>query len=363
MLEIETQWQRPLQSAICEHCDWNYLLSPNQEMPICPHCYRQRLTVLDEADLEPGGAPELVVPFSVSTDQVVKGLTEFSKRFHFSPKDLQAEILAERMRRVFIPAWLVDSDVTAVWQAEAGFDYQVVSHQESFAGNNWQTKEVKETKIRWEARAGQLQRRYDNVRAPALEEIGGVRARLGSFGSDGAQLYQQEMLEETLVRLPNRDRQDAWPDTQPSFMELAAGECREAAEADHIRQYKWQAQYANQNWSLLLLPVYSTWYFDDDQQPRPVLINGRTGQLSGIMRASMKQAKRATTMIAIAAALLFLLTLVLLFFEPSLAFLTAVLAFAAGLSAIWPIAYVSRFNRDQKADMPFDNLRHPTKNS
>jgi len=347
MLEIEAQWQRLLQAAICGYCDWNYLLPPGEEMPVCPHCYRQKLTSLNEEDLEKSSAPELVVPFSVSTDTVEARLSEFSKRFHFSPKDLQAKSLVARMRRVYIPAWLVDSEVAAVWQAEAGFNYQVVSHQESFAGNSWQTKEVEETKVRWEARAGQLQRRYNNVRAPALEEIGDVRAKLGFFESDGAQVYRQEMLENALVRLPNRDRLDAWPDTQPTFMELAAGECREAAGADHIRQYKWQAQFANQHWSLLLLPVYSSWYYDDEQQPQPVLLNGRTGQISGAMRASMKQAKRATTIIAIAAGLLFLLTLVLLFFEPSLALLTAVLAFAAGFGAIWPIAYVSRFNREQ----------------
>ena len=362
MSEIEAQWQRPLQAAICEHCDWNYLFSPGEEMPVCPHCYRERLTHLDEEELEASGVPELVVPFSVSNDRVVSGLNNFSKRFHFSPKDLQAKMLVERMRRVFIPAWLVDSDVAAAWQAEAGFNYQVVSHQENFAGNSWQTKEVKETKIRWESRAGQLQRRYDNVRAPALEEIGDVRAKLGSFERDDAQAYRQEMLEQTLIRLPNRDRQDAWPDTQPLFMELAAGECREAAGADHIRQYKWQAQYANQDWSLLLLPVYSTWYYDDDQQPQPVLINGRTGKLSGVMRASMKQAKRATTLIAIGAGLLFLLTLILLFFEPSLALLTALFAFAAGLGAIWPIAYVSRFNRDQTEDIPLENSQQLTEN-
>ena len=352
MQRIKSTWQRPLQGAICEYCDWSYLLSPAEEMPICPHCYQTTLTPLGDDDLDQNSAPELILPFAVVDDHVQEQLHSFCKSFRFTPRDLQAKNLQNRLRRVFIPSWLVDSDVTAFWQAEAGFDYQVVSHQESFQNNGWHSREVQETKIRWEARAGQLQRHYDNVSAPALEEIGGVQAHLGSFARKEAVTYQQEMLEKSLIRLPNRDRIDAWPDTHPKFKELAAAECRDAARADHIRQYKWQAQYENQQWSLLLLPVYSTYYFDDHQQPVPILLNGRTGQFSGIKRASMKKAKRATTILAILAGLLFLLTLALLFLGSSLLLLTAVLTFFVGIGAILPIAYVSRFNRDQKQDIP-----------
>ena len=133
---------------------------------------------------------------------------------------------------------------------------------------------------------------------------------------------------------------------------MAADECREATKADHIRQYKWQAQYEGRQWSLLLLPVYSTWYLDDSRRPVPILLHGRTGQLSGIKRASMKRAKRVTVLLAVLAGLLFLLTLALLLLEPSLTLLTAVLTFFAGIGAIFPIAYVSFFNRNQAVDIP-----------
>lgn len=349
---IEATWQRPLQAAICEKCDWRYLLPADMSLPICPHCYRETLVALDDEDVQQYASPELVVPFAISEDRVAAQLKSFDRQFRFSPADLQAASLITRLRQVYIPAWIVDSDVKAIWQAEAGFDYQVVSHQENFAGDSWQTKEVKETRIRWEARAGRLQRHYDNVRAPALEEISDVRERLGSFASDGAQPYDQGILDQALVRLPNRDRQDAWPDTHPTFKALAEEECRAASGADHIRQFKWQAQFKNQNWSLLLLPVFSTWYVDDDDEPQPVLLNGRTGQIWGVMRASMKKARRATLIIGLLAALLFILTIVLAFVEPSLAFFSAFIGFGVGMAAIWPVIYVSRFNRQHAYQPP-----------
>lgn len=353
MQNMKPTWQRPLQGAICEQCDWRYLLPEAEEMPICPHCYQDTLTPLEESHLLEVSPPELILPFDVSTARVQEQLGRFAKSFLFTPHDLRAETLNSRLRRVYLPAWLVDSDVAAVWQAEAGFDYQVVSHQESFHDESWQTHEVTETKIRWEARAGQLQRHYDNIHAPALEEIADVRSRLGSFDRDKAVPYKAELLQQSLVRLPNRDPIDAWPDTHPAFKELAAAECREAAGADHIRQFRWQAEYANQRWSLLLVPVYSTWYLDDDRQSLPLLLNGRTGHFFGVKRASRKKARRAALILATLATLFFLLTVALLFLEPSLILLTALLAFLTAICAILPIAYVSRFNRSQAIDIPF----------
>ena len=47
-----------------------------------------------------------------------------------------------------------------------------------------------------------------------------------------------------------------------------------------------------------------------------------------------------------------LLTLALLWLEPSLTLLTTVLTFFVGVGAIFPLAYVSRFNREQVVDIP-----------
>ena len=65
MQEIEDKWQRLLQGAICATCDWSYLLSPGEEMPVCPHCYQATISPLTEDDLGQISAPELVVPFTV----------------------------------------------------------------------------------------------------------------------------------------------------------------------------------------------------------------------------------------------------------------------------------------------------------
>ena len=160
-------------------------------------------------------------------------------------------------------------------------------------------------------------------------------------------------MEGALVRLPNRDTIDAWPDAQPPMQKRAMGECQVASGAEHIRQYGWQPDFSGQNWTLLLLPVYSTYYLDDDDQPQPVLLNGRTGQITGTKKASMKRAKKYTRNLAILAALCFIVTMVLLYLRPNLAMLSFFLTLFLGLGAIVPVAQASRFNRSQQFDMPF----------
>jgi hypothetical protein len=352
-LETETSWHKVLKAANCPVCDWTYLISPAVETAVCPHCYRAELDELTAEDLPDFYRPELVIPFNVSDDRITNAIADFSRSFRFSPNDLKTGVLKNRLRKVFIPTWLVDSDVSANWHAEAGFDYQVVSHQESYDVGGWTTEEVRETRIRWEPRVGRLQRSYENLRAPAIDEVAQIDDELGRFDDNESESYKADLIEDTLVRLPNRDQLDAWPDTHPRFKQLAAAECRRASAADHIRQFDWQAVYENQRWGLLLLPVYSTWYLDDDDQPVSVLLNGQNGRLAGLKRASMKKARRATTLLALAASLFFLLTILLLWLEPGLVPLTGLVTVFMALSAILPLVYVSQFNRSHHREMLF----------
>ena len=110
--------------------------------------------------------------------------------------------------------------------------------------------------------------------------------------------------------------------------------------------------------TLLLLPVYATFYRDDEGQPQRVLINGQTGQLSGVRRGSMKRAQRTSLVIGIVALVLFLLSVgaaVLgAMVPPALAIgvVGAVMAVLIGIGAIIPIARVWSFNRRESRATP-----------
>ncbi|MFQ5614736.1 MAG: hypothetical protein ACE5H9_21660, partial [Anaerolineae bacterium] len=346
--------------ALCEHCDWAYLLPPDGPPPVCPHCFREKLTPLNEG-LDPlpyAHPPELLLPFAVSAEIVARRIRGFAGDIRFAPADLKPDRLRARLQRIYLPMWLVDSRVQATWQAEVGFDYEVVSHQESFdeKRGGWVSREVTETRIRWEPRLGRLTRTYDNIPAPALEEHAALSAKLGPFKVDAARPFQAGDLARARVRLPDRPPADAWPETLPAIRAAAAEECRRAAGADHIREFRWTATYPDRNWTLLLLPLLATFYLDDDNRPQPVLIHGQTGRISGVRRASMKRAQRMALVIVALAAVIFAFSLLLALgslLESALLVLAGLgmgLAVFVGLLAIVPVFLAWGFNRGETED-------------
>ncbi len=326
----------------------------------CPHCYVESLTPLntDINQLPAIHPPEAYLPFQVSDQQVQESIARFAGRIPLAPADLKPQHLRQRLRRVYFPRWLVDADVQATWRGEVGFYYEVVTHEERYddTRRNWQTKQVTETKVRWEPRMGSLQRSYHNVAAPALDEDPQIGRALGRFKINLAKPFNQGVLKEALVTLPNRSTEDAWPDAVPGFQQNGVRECREAAGGDKIREFKWRPSYSERHWTQLLLPVYSTYYLDDDDIPRPVLIHGQSGRTSGVRRSSLKRARR----IALIAGILALISVILgtalatagyLLAEPNvqtIGLLGIGLTMVLGLGSLLPIAISWSFNRGQR---------------
>lgn len=355
--DLPAGWGAGMETVVCERCDWTYLISGDALPPRCPHCFRAPLSQVpgQSGNLAYNQPPERYLSFNLNGETLARSIQNFASGIWFAPPDLNASTLAHRLERIYLPVWLVDAQVQAPWQAEVGYDYQVVSHRERFdeRRGGWATQEVTETRIRWEPRLGRLQREYHNISAPALEEHQEVRRRLGDFHPQASQPYQAQALAETAVRLPNRSPQDAWPEAVPAFQAAAADECRQAAAADHLRDFRWKPEFSGQNWTLLLMPVYSTYYLDDEGQPQTVLIHGQTGRTSGARRASMQRAQRASLVIlAVAAAIFFLSLLVAAasFFMPPLlpaGVLGGMLAIVVAVLAIAPVAMAWQFNRSQ----------------
>lgn len=347
MSDQEAIWGIKLEPAICEACDWLYLLPPGRLPRLCPHCFGAELARLDEVEFSQ--PPELVLPFGQSPDRIKEILQRFSQDIWFAPADLNPDILQERLHQLYLPVWLVDSEVEATWEAEAGFDYEVVSHEDRYDGNGWHSHQVTEQRVRWEPRLGRLKRSYHNIPAPALE-----RPPVGTndYRPDQARPYTPAAIQDTIIRLPRRRTADAWPDATPRLYERAAAECETACRVHHFRHFRWKPAYRNQNWTLLLAPLYTTYYRDDSGAARPIFIEGQTGRIEGQRRASMKAAQRWSWIILGVAAAIFIISglvgLAGVLVAPLLPVAAVGLAMALGLGllAVLPVVYVWQFNRE-----------------
>lgn len=351
-----TGWDISLQVGLCDRCQRRFLAPSASSTETCPNCHRQGLAGLPESlpEMPYPYPPELVAPFSLSRPNLQAAISHFAQGIPYAPDDLNSQTLQARLTPVYLPVWLVDASVNAAWQAETGYDYQVISHQEYYNQDQagWKTREVKEDRIRWENRVGRMNRAYTNISAPALEEYSELQESLGDFQRKEAQPYQPAQIAQAFIRLPDLPPEEAWKEAAASFEKVAADEVRQACEAGHLRQFRWKATFSQINWTLMLVPIFTSYYRNDSGQPQTVLINGQSGRITGSRRASMTRARRTSLTLLLAGIILFLAGLILnsLAGASSMSVISTLITLAGiacAVGSIIPIATVWNFNRKQ----------------
>lgn len=257
----------------CAACDATFLGEPGQ---VCPVCAGATLQVRAVAFT---GEPEVHLRPALDAGSAAQAVERASQQVPMRLSALAGPLPA---RLVWFPTWLVDAEMVAFWQAEVGFDYEVQSTREVLSGGRWVTEPHIDVRVRWEPRAGTLERVYHNASAPALADHELWDERLGPLldgegdpgGPDG------------LIRLPDRAPNDAWPDALAELRQLAAEDARVAASAQHVREAHVRPATDGLNWTWLLAPIWVLTYPDGAGVTRTLWVHARTGRVWGPMLAS-----------------------------------------------------------------------------
>ena len=344
----QTLWGMSLQPAGCPVCKRVFLVQAARMGCLCPACFKGKLES-QPAWLRPE-PPELLLPFGKRQDDLQGLLAGFTRGVWLHGEDFTPQSLFQRLRPAFFPMWLVDSDMTGEWQADAGFDYQVKSSQDSYRDGRWVSRDLVETRVRWEPRLGQLERHYDNVAVPAISDHAGLSARLGAYQLNVGVSYRPDLVGAADLRVPDLQPEHAWQAAEGSLERSAGEECRRAASADHFRQYQVRPAFSRVNWTQLLLPMYTTYYTRDDGLPETVLVNGQTGAISGLRLASQKKGWRLTLILELAALGAFLVGLLATIIPPItlLGILLIMVSFCLAIAGIVPAVWPWQWNRGQQ---------------
>lgn len=242
--------------------------------------------VLEAAEVYELGEPERHVPDADGLVGVQRSLEQAVGSVRYRTAELTVERLMERAERSWWPLWLVDGEQLGTFTARAGTDYQVKSSREVLQGGVWVTKPHMDTRIRWEERVGQVRLRYDNLVVEALRHHHAWAEHLGGLDGAGA---KQGSPPDGLIRLPDRHPREAMPQAEVAFQRAAAATCREALGADHLDDVMFEGELADQHWTWLLVPVWTTAYRDDAGEEHTLWVSGVTGRVWGPMMASQRK--------------------------------------------------------------------------
>jgi hypothetical protein len=344
-------WNSGRQPAGCPNCGRVFLVQGSQIGMPCPLCHQALLST------QPArvriAEPELMVPFGINQATLNTIYQNVVNSVWIKLENFQTETLLKRTIPVFWPMWLVDCEIDGHWQMETGFDYQVKSSKDFYANGQWQSRVQIEGRVRWEPRLGKIKSRVDNVTAPALEEHQNREQMTGTTPLNRSRAFDPSLLGGALIEVPDLPPEEAWKMAQPRVNEAAEQICTEAAGAQHSRNFSVTADYQNLNWTQFLLPMYVTYYEDDDGQPQFLVVNGMTGTVQGPRLGSREHGNRIAGIVAAVAGGLFVLALMglllTLVFPPVgvLAAILAVLGLGTGIGAIFPAVWPNQWNHKQ----------------
>jgi hypothetical protein len=208
-------------------------------------------------------------------------------------------------------------------------------------------------RIRWEARAGNIDRKYANIPVPAIAQHGLFWKFLNGYSIKKAEPYNPEQLKDAVVFLPNLSPLDVHDEATMALTKAAEGDCKIAAASDHGRNYSLDADYDQFNWTQMLLPVLCTYYQDDTGKIHPIYINGQNGTICGNRVASTSKGLTVAGIIAAVALFAFILGVVINLLGaaiPPLIVIGTILIIVGvlgGLGALVPALWPYHWNRQQ----------------
>lgn len=350
--DTEEMWGASATTVRCGNCRAAHLVLSGPVPTTCPRCL-QGLLEPQPAVARPE-PPEQAIRYRVGEEGVRKALEGWAAGSPFRPTEMDPNLLTRRARRYLLPAWLLDVRVRGTFRADVGEDYETVSYQDRYReGVGWRSQKTQESRVHWEARAGRIDRGYNNVAVPVLAENHGPPASVGAFDLEDRVEYDPRQVPDAIVPIPVLGPEESWHRAEATVSSLVEEDCRLAASADHIRDFTLDADFEHVNWTQLLLPAYFSWYAEG-QRRWPVLVNGQNGDVVGVRRASARKATTISVALGGLAALVFviggLLALAGALFPPGAVVGAVMLLAALVLGVAAPVPVIRAWAINKKAE-------------
>ena len=239
----------------------------------CPYC--GTAFVLAEKQLS-NIVPDGVLPFKIDANRVGELFRRWMKGRWLAPGELKHLYQRGKLQGIYIPYWTFDADASADYWAEGGRPHQVRVRD---AKGEMRTR----TEIRWQSTRGSVRHFFDDVLVHASDRLDDSLIReIEPFHTTDIPPYSPDYLSGYSSEVYTVDLEDAHQTARAS-MEQGLYELAEQdvlRRYDHVRNVRLNADYRNETFKHVLLPVYATSYHYKKRQ-YTVLINGETGRIRG----------------------------------------------------------------------------------
>ena len=268
-------WGEERKELVCESCGASVSIAPDDTSKAltstCAFCGSNRVHAQDvTGDML---RPTALVPFQVDRQRIQALVAEWLGQGWMHPPELRQVRALRELSGVYLPFWTFDADISADWKAEVG-----VKRVERYRqGGEWKTRTV----IDWHWRSGRVRLPIDDHLTAATERVSRViLQKIQPFNLGELVEYQPSYLAGWQAEGYEIQLEDGWRIGKADMRSLAKKACYQATGSSHVRNFHMTADFTDERWRYILLPVYLAAYPFGDRTFQ-IMVNGQTGRVAG----------------------------------------------------------------------------------
>ncbi len=264
-------WGQERRELVCESCGAVVAAAPETLTSTCAFCGSNRVHARDvTGDLL---RPTALIPFVVDQDRLRAQVGGWLERGWMHPPELRNVRALRKLTGVYLPFWTFDADIHADWRAEVG----TLRTERYRSGGEWKTRTV----IDWRWRSGRVRVPIDDHLVAGTSHVSQVILdRVAPFDLDELAEYDPGYLAGWQAKGYDVELERAWQDAKDEMRGRTKKACYTDTGSSHVRNFRMTADFADERWRYILLPVYLVSY-PFEGRTFQVMVNGQTGKVAG----------------------------------------------------------------------------------
>ena len=271
--KAEQGWGVARRELSCDNCGASLTLPESVITVTCPFCASNKVNVRTSSTEQL--RPRFLVPFKIQPEEIRKRAVAWLGKGWFHPAELSSSAVVDRLIGVYLPFWTFDAAITADWKAEVGHE-----HQERYydgGSKSWKTRTV----IKWRWEDGQVTVKIDDLVVAGSSHLSRlILERLQPFNLNELVAYAPDYLAGWQAQAYDVTLPQAWETGKTAMREKAKKACYDDIRSSHVRNFSMTADFGEEAWRYILLPVYLTAYGFENKVYQ-VMANGQTAVVAG----------------------------------------------------------------------------------
>ena len=271
--QAEKGWGIIRKELYCPQCGAIISITDVAITSTCPFCASNQVNI--RTSTQANLRPKFLIPFQI-THENAKNLTKaWLGKGWYHPKELSANAFIDGIIGIYLPFWTFDAIILASWKAELGYERKD-KYFDSHSGK-WKTRV--EIDWRWESNRSELS--IDDLTIIGSSHTNKkILEKLLPFDMNNLVNYSTDYLAGWQAHSYDVALPDAWNDAKNIMRASAKQACFAQIKTPRVRNFSMVADFSEERWRYVLLPVYMSSYRYMDKIYQ-MMVNGISGSVSG----------------------------------------------------------------------------------